>query len=216
MDNIEFLPDPMLAVWGHRSVPVGSLLITNKTKSMNALFSCWSMKGRIDLCWSSGLLCVAAAVFDPGAVKHSFPSYWAGSFCVQPDSQECFLHGSSPLQSLLSKTMLAGEIILRLQVRVAVWEHLLTTATSVKEGLSFSQWASQPVISTLQCGVGKGKVLQAQHARNTKGSSIRGQARVPKWGLAHKKSKGWLLLECCGESLSGFTSSRCSQTSSLS
>ena len=74
---------------------------------------------------------------------------------MQSDSQECFLHRSSPLQSLLPKALLAGEISLRLQGRMAVSEHLLPTATHAREGLILSQRESQPVISAPQHGVEK-------------------------------------------------------------
>lgn len=59
-------------------------------------------------------------------------------------------------QSLLPQALLAGEVSLRLQGRLAASEHLLPTATRAREGLILSQRESQPVISTLRCGVEKG------------------------------------------------------------
>lgn len=65
---------------------------------------------------------------------------------MQPDSQECFLHGSSLLQNLLPKTLLAGEI--RFQGRMAISEPLLPTATHERVSLILSQRESQPVFAT--------------------------------------------------------------------
>lgn len=74
---------------------------------------------------------------------------------MQPDSQECFLHGSSLLQNLLPRTLLAGEI--RFQGRMAISESLLPTATHERRSLILSQRESQPVFATPQLTVWSGQ-----------------------------------------------------------
>lgn len=85
---------------------------------------------------------------------------------MQPDSQECFLDGSSLLKNLLPKTLLAGEI--RFQGRMAISESLLPTATHERRSLILSQEESQPVFAiphpTMWSGQGGKRGIYSSHS----------------------------------------------------
>lgn len=206
---MEFMPAFMLAAWEQRSVLAWrSLLIKNSPKSVNVFgfFSWWNLKGRSGLCWISALLSVIVVVFDPEAVKKNFLYHWAGLFlCAVWFPGMLLAWKQSPAEPLTQDT--AGR-----RNQIPGQDGYLRTSIA-----NCHPWKSEPNslsarISASLCNPTshnvewarreKGKLLQTQRARNAKRNTISGQTKVPKPGLAHKGSKGWLLLECFAESLS--------------